>query len=123
VIVWRACRWYDAYPRLSFALQLLSLAPSSLRSAIDHDLLDFVQQSLPSPSDTSPAHHTARRALVPMKHHRWYDAPGREDVGKAIALLEQSPETIKRQFAERVLHHLDAMGSDINQCMPERLAS
>lgn len=95
-------RWYDPYPKLSFALQLLDLAPGQLQSQATMAMLemldDYYDEALMalvhSHQDTTQSRLSNRRGdhVTPRR--------------KVDALLKDCPESIKNQAADLLLRHL-----------------
>ncbi len=95
-------RWYDPYPKLSFALQLLDLAPGQLQSQATMAMLEMLDgyydeeliALVNSHQDTTQHGSSNRRGdhVTPRR--------------KVDALLKDCPETIKNQAADLLLRHL-----------------
>lgn len=99
---YQPCRWYDPYPRLAFALKLLSLAPGVIQTKAARQLKRSVVEAWDSPQ--------ARKALVSMKiklnGNRWYDED--RETAQAVELLKNSPDFLKSQVADTLLEILMA---------------
>jgi hypothetical protein len=101
---YQLCRWYDLYPRLSFALTLLQLAPVSMQTeAIDSlkHLLGktVIQGTLFTEDFVRDAVEVPEHA--PLLRNRWYD--NNKGAASAMELLKSSPEFVKNQVADLLL--------------------
>lgn len=99
---YQLCRWYDPYPRLAFALKLLSLAPGSMRTEATRHMRRFLVEQWDTPQ--------VRKALLEIKvkrqGKRWYDAD--EETAQTVELLRRSPEYLKGRVADTLLEILGA---------------
>lgn len=105
---YQLCRWYDPYPRLSFALKLLYLAPGALQERASAELQKFLEEHWGSASTERVLYGYA---LDELEAHgpgkRWYDQ--KPDTAKTVELIKNSPESLKSQAADTLLAIL---GSD-----------
>ena len=90
---YQVCRWYDPYPRLSFALKLLYLAPEQLRERVIQRVMGLLNHPLGKNS----------RASRPSGN-RWYDRS--ESAACFVEVLKQSPDSLKQLSAEQILESL-----------------
>ncbi|MBK8189152.1 MAG: hypothetical protein IPK79_01730 [Vampirovibrionales bacterium] len=90
----RRCRWYDAYPRLAFAMQLLHLSPQRLRCEALEELSALLDE-MTGPLQAGVFDYDGL-------HNRWYDDPADEEA-VAITRLKAAPGRVKDVAAERLL--------------------
>lgn len=90
---YRACRWYDYYPRLADVLGLIRLLPCEKQEHIGHRLASFLS-------------HRHIASEVPVNHSggRWYDRV--KLLPDALASLETAPDTVKEHAADFLLQTL-----------------
>lgn len=84
---YRACRWYDKYPRIADVLRLIRLLPSEKQRDIGQSLAGFL----------SNRHVTADMTGRPY-NGRWYDNVGL--LPQALASLEIAPDSIKEHATD-----------------------
>lgn len=94
-------RWYDPYPRLAFAFQMLDLSPATVKKkAVDQ--LRVVFRDYYGDDAMLPANR--------LKGHRWYDTDDDDDVARMMELLKDSPDSIKARMADTLLAVLQHEG-------------
>lgn len=111
---YHACRWYDPYPRLAFAMKLLDVAPQHVRSrAWDYVLAEIDACERAWQAD----HHEGDRPwredqaaldgawLLAGEGQRHYDQEARSV--QALFKLKQAPESLKLRLAEGLLRLLE----------------
>ncbi len=112
-MTYQACRWYDPYPRLAFAMKMLALSPKPLQDGASRMLQLFFAEQWDG--------QQAEKRLGELKYlntgKRWYD----RDLAstQAVELLKRSPEILKTLAADRVLDFL----VQEPDATPERVAS
>jgi len=97
---YQQCRWYDPYPKLAFALQLLYLSPQGLQRQALHDLRVFLTHEW----GERQTHNLLSRHKPASLKHRWYD----EDPQTAgtLDLIKESTATFKNRVADQLLEML-----------------
>jgi hypothetical protein len=94
---YRLGRWYDPYPRLAFAFQMLDFAPAAIRQ----QSISKLRQVLMECFDESSS------AVISQpeqgKGHRWYDQFEGEDVSCLMGMLKSSPDSVKDRAADTLL--------------------
>lgn len=88
-------RWYDAFPRLAFALQLLRLTPPPVREQALEDLSDLLDDMV------GPLIDEAMMAACMGSGQRWYDLP--EEADAALHRLKSAPTRVKNAAADHLL--------------------
>jgi hypothetical protein len=92
----RACRWYDPFPRLAFAMQMLYLSPDAVREGVTRELSQELCERIGLEDASSP----------PLRvGHRWYDRS--LELCKLFELIKHSPDGLKEFAAERILDSLE----------------
>ncbi|MEB3287987.1 MAG: hypothetical protein VKJ04_10850 [Vampirovibrionales bacterium] len=113
--VFQKCRWYDPYPRLSFALKLLSLAPQPVRARCWHMILEETEAALSRLLQDASAERTLDRLMDGWLLEQSADAElsgerrrpllaETENLGlRALLLLKNSPDAVKGQVTGKLL--------------------
>ncbi len=94
------CRWYDPYPRLAFALQMLSLAPSTIQGQVARQLHCFLVEDW----GATQTDRISNRVHLFSAGKRWYDA--NPDTAFTLELIKSSPQLLKNRVADRLLEIL-----------------
>ncbi len=90
-------RWYDAHPRLAFAINLLQLAPLSFQQKVFTTIGDYLELQW------SLDHRTSTPETQELKK-RWYDFS--DETSSVVALIKDSPPTVREATAERLIEIL-----------------
>lgn len=99
---YQPCRWYDPYPRLAFALKLMSLAPGAVRARAAGQL----RRSIVEAWDTPQARNALLGIKIKANGGRWYDVD--QETAQAVELLKNSPDFLKSRVADTLLEMLMA---------------
>lgn len=94
---YQACRWYDPYPRLAFALKLLYFSPKEHQDFAAREMIQLMDRYLGA---TAHAHKTNGKASD-RAFKRWYDRS--TDTAQLIERLKQSPDSLKTLFADKLI--------------------
>ncbi|MDX2083835.1 MAG: hypothetical protein SFZ03_00400 [Candidatus Melainabacteria bacterium] len=95
---YRHCRWYDPYPKLSFALKLFYLAPAFQRAQVIGRLQYFLEHQL----GLGPLSQVLNYSNADRQ--RWSD---RMDASAQILeMLKHGPESLKQVSADKLLELL-----------------
>lgn len=97
---YHVCRWYDPYPRLAFALQMLSLAPPAIQTQVSRQLHCFLVDQW----GATQTERVLNRAHLFSSGKRWYDAD--PQTAFTLELIKSSPQLLKHRVADTLLELL-----------------
>lgn len=102
---YQACRWYDPYPRLAFALKLLYFAPQHKQIALAKEINVYLDQILGKRASLMKQRqrHFEPSALE-KSFTRWYDRD--QELQTVVERLKALPDTLKNAVADRVIAKL-----------------
>lgn len=90
---YQACRWYDPYPRLAFALKLLYFSPKERQIYAARQISQLLDRYLGQTSGS--------RRFPKRPNNRWYDHS--MDTAQLVERLKQSPDSLKNLFADKLI--------------------
>lgn len=93
---YQACRWYDPYPRLAFALKLLYFSPLERCEFATQKMSQFLDSYLGE--NNRPL---VNRLGAPISANRWYDRT--EETSRLIERMKQSPDSLKTVCADKLM--------------------
>jgi hypothetical protein len=91
---YQACRWYDPYPRLAFALKLLYFSPQEARQQAVSEMERYLDQLLGQAHQSKVLPH---RAMA----NRWYDE--NDATSRLLERLKHGPNSLKNVFADKLI--------------------
>ncbi|MEM0951176.1 MAG: hypothetical protein AAGI66_03420 [Cyanobacteria bacterium P01_H01_bin.74] len=111
-MVYQLCRWYDLYPRLSFALKLLYLSPATVQAKANHQLIILLKKTVENELVNQPPDHVSNTTEPKQinltenspAQNRWYDDSS--DSTNAFEVLKKAPDFVKHQVADLLLNFL-----------------
>jgi hypothetical protein len=101
-MAYQVCRWYDAYPRLAFAMRLLGLAPSAVREQVLRELGAFLERHYHGKAaQWRQGVAAADQSASTRRGKRRSD--GSDETLRVLEQLRYSPAAVKAASADRIL--------------------